>query len=704
MVDGRMRVVKVRSTPGDPGRAVLEGVGLLREGVGVVGGTAGLSTAHDEKMSCSGRDDKALVGRDGEGVVGDVLELRHGTTVGTNAMLERKGARVAFVTTAGFEDTIAIGRQTRPKLYAWLQPAAVCLVAEELRFGVAERVSSEGEILRRPSAAELDELVERVRASGAEAVAVSLLFAFLNAENEQRVVRALEGLGLPMSVGHKILPEFREYERGSTLVVNAYLTPVMRGYLLGLEREVKARYAGGSVEVMQSSGGIVAAGLAAEEPVRTVLSGPAGGVIGAWEMARVAGFERVIGFDMGGTSTDVFLADAETGGVRRTNESVVAGVPVSVPMLDIHTAGAGGGSLARFDAGGLLRVGPESAGSVPGPVCFGRGELPTVTDANLLLGRLDEEQFMGGAVKLDAERARECFEARRGELGSVEAFSAGILRVVETQMERAIRVISVERGHDPRRFTLVAFGGGGPLHACAVARALRVPTVMVPAMPGALSAVGILLADAVRDYSRTVMMAGSRMGELEEEFRALEAIAAREGVGLRERSCEPMSQKRDMGHPDSSTDSLPEYVVERSVDVRYVGQGYELNVAHGADAAERFHAMHEQRYGFANRGRGLEIVNVRVRVRVRSEVYAPSFEEVRAGDGAGALRGEKRVYFDGEWVTARVFDRERLRAGDVIEGPALVAEYTSATVVPPGARLEVDGLGNLVIEVGEASS
>ena len=684
MVDGRMRVVKVRSTPGDPGRAVLEGVGLLREGVGVVGGTAGLSTALR-----SGRDDKALVGRDGEGVVGDVLELRHGTTVGTNAMLERKGARVAFVTTAGFEDTIAIGRQTRPKLYAWSQPAAVCLVPEELRFGVAERVSSEGEVLRRPSDAELDELVERVRASGAEAVAVSLLFAFLNAENEQRVVRALEGLGLPMSVGHKILPEFREYERGSTLVVNAYLTPVMRGYLLGLEREVKARYAGGSVEVMQSSGGIIAAGVAAEEPVRTVLSGPAGGVIGAWEMARAAGFERVIGFDMGGTSTDVFLADAETGGVRRTNESVVAGVPVSVPMLDIHTAGAGGGSLARFDAGGLLRVGPESAGAEPGPVCFGRGELPTVTDANLLLGRLDEEQFMGGAVKLDAARARECFEKRRGELGSVEAFAAGILRVVETQMERAIRVISVERGHDPRRFTLVAFGGGGPLHACAVARALRVPTVMVPAMPGALSAVGILLADAVRDYSRTVMLhpngqgtpvgdpglAGSRMGALEEEFAALES-AAEMGVGS---------------------------VVERTVDVRYVGQGYELNVAYGADAAERFHAMHEQRYGFANRGRGLEIVNVRVRVRVPSEVYAPSFEEVRVGGGAMALRGEKQIYFDGGWVAARVFDRERLRAGDVIEGPALVAEYTSATVVPPGARLEVDGLRNLVIEVGEAS-
>jgi len=347
---------------------------------------------------------------------------------------------------------------------------------------------------------------------------------------------------------------------------------------------------------------------------------------------------------------------------------------VSVPMLDIHTAGAGGGSLARFDAGGLLWVGPESAGSEPGPVCFGRGELPTVTDANLLLGRLDEEQFMGGSVRLDVERARKCFAARRGELESVEAFAEGILRVVETQMERAIRVISVERGYDPRRFTLVAFGGGGPLHACALARALRVPSVMIPAMPGALSAVGILLADAVRDYSRTVMLPGVRMAELDEEFRALEEVGVRDFAGKK-------------------------FEVERTVDVRYVGQGYELNVAHGMEAAERFHAMHEQRYGFADHERGMEIVNVRVRLIVRREAYVPVREVARAGDGAAALRGEKSIYFDGEWLRARVFDRERLRAGDSFEGPAVVAEYTSATVVPPGARVRVDGLRNLVIEV-----
>ena len=282
---------------------------------------------------------------------------------------------------------------------------------------------------------------------------------------------------------------------------------------------------------------------------------------------------------------------------------------------------------------------------------------------------------MGGAMGLDVERVRDCFEARRGGLRSVEAFAEGILRVVETQMERAIRVISVERGHDPRRFTLVAFGGGGPLHACGVARALRVPRVMIPAMPGALSAVGILLADAVRDYSRTVMVPGTGMSELEAEFRALEEVGAREFAGKK-------------------------FEVERTLDVRYVGQGYELNVAHGVDAAERFHGMHEQRYGFAHRGRGLEIVNVRVRVRVRAETYEPVREEMRVRDGKAALRGEKRIYFDGEWVKARVFDREKLRAGDAIEGPALVAEYTSATVVPPGARLVVDELRNLVIDIG----
>jgi N-methylhydantoinase A len=634
--DGRLRVLKVRSTPGNPARAVLEGI---------------------EKI---GGDAK--------------VDVRHGTTVGTNTMLEGTGARVAFVTTAGFEDTIAIGRQTRPKLYDWAVPAAVCLVPPELRFGVAERVSAEGEVLRVPTDAELAELVEQVRGSGAEAIAISLLFAFLQPQTELRVEAALRELGLPVSTSHRILPEFREYERASTIVVNAYLAPRMRGYLLDLEERVKARH-GGGVEVMQSSGGIVPARLPAEEPIRTVLSGPAGGVIGAWRLARQSGFERILGIDMGGTSTDVFLADADAGGPQLTSESKVAGVPVSVPMLDIHTVGAGGGSIARFDAGGLLHVGPQSAGADPGPVCFGRGMEPTVTDANLLLGRLGAEGFLDGAMTLDAERARDRFEACRGPLDSVEAFAAGILRVVETGMERAIRVVSVERGNDPRRFALVAFGGGGPLHACALARALQMETVVVPELPGALSAVGILLADSVRDISRTVMLRGDAMDELGARFAELEETL-----------------RGDAGVEAS---------FERSVDLRYRGQGYELNVPYGADAVEAFHRLHEQRFGFCDRARRLEIVTLRVRARVAGPEFSPQRQTEVAGDGATARVGERKVYFDGEWLDTAIYARERLRAGDCLSGPALVVEYSSTTVLPPGCRLRVDRFGALVIAVGQ---
>jgi len=632
--DGRLRVLKLRSTPSNPSAAVLEGV--------------------------------ASLGR------GRAVEVSHGTTVGTNAMLERKGARVAFVTTAGFEDTIAIGRQTRPRLYDLACPPPVCLVSANLRFGVPERVTAEGDVLRTPTDEELQALKERIASSGAEAIAISLLFAFLRPENELLVEAALLGLGLPISTSHRILPEFREYERASTLVVNAYLAPKMQGYLLDLEAQVGTSAAGGNVAVMQSSGGIVSARLAAAEPVRTVLSGPAGGVIGAYRLARQAGFERIIGFDMGGTSTDVFLADASLGGPRLTGESVVAGVPISVPMLDIHTAGAGGGSLARFDAGGLLRVGPESAGADPGPICFGRGEQPTVTDANLLLGRLDTTDFMGGSVALDLARTRERMDALKGPLASAEDFAAGILRVVETQMERAIRLISVERGHDPRRFTLVAFGGGGPLHACALARALRVPTVLVPAMPGALSAVGILLADAVRDYSRTVMLPGSELAHLDERFAELE----------------------ERGRGES-----PDALAERSIDLRYNGQGYELNVPYTPDAAEAFHALHAQRYGFSDPARSIEIVNLRLRLRVPAELYSPIPQPPHPGDGAQAMRATRQVLFEGVAHDTRIYSRDALMPGDAITGPALITEYTSTTVLPPGCRAEVDAFANLVIHI-----
>ena len=643
LADGKLRVKKIFSTPADPSGAVLEGVRQL-------GGA-------------------------------ENVKVRHGTTVGTNTMLERTGARVAFVTTAGFEDTIAIGRQARQRLYDWFAPAPECLVAKELRFGVRERVSAEGEILREPADDELAALVEAVKASGAEAVAISLLFSFANPKTERRVEAALRQLGIPASVSHRILPEFREYERASTTVVNAYLAPRMQVYLLALEKRIAEQYSGGRVDVMQSSGGIIAARAAAEEPVRTVLSGPAGGVVGACRMAQWAGFDKIIGFDMGGTSTDVFVANAETG-AELTRESVVAGVPIGVPMLDIATAGAGGGSLARFDAGGMLRVGPESAGADPGPICFGRGERATVTDANFMLGRLDAESFLGGGVQLDSERTRRMMREQKGGLETVEDFAAGIVRVVETQMEKAIRVISVERGHDPRDFTLVAFGGGGPLHACSLARALRIPRVLVPALPGALSAVGILLADTVRDFSRTVMLPGDAMGTVDEIFGELSA------EGAAEFAAEGLKGK-----------------VERSLDLRYRRQGYELNVGYDPQAPDRsinaFHELHRQRYGFADAARPVEIVNLRVRMIAASEPYEPERQALAAGDGSAACSAERKVWFEGGWRATRFYKRELLRPGDAIAGPAMITEYTAATLVPPGCAARVDGLGNLVIEIGE---
>lgn len=637
--DGRLAVLKVFSTPGDPGAAVLECLSRVVSGADVA--------------------------------------VRHGTTVATNAMLERKGGRVAFVTTRGFEDTIAIGRQARPKLYDWFQPAPPCLVPKELRFGVTERTLPDGSVLRLTDATELQELAARIMEAKAEAVAVSLLFSFANAGNETAVAKALEGLGLPVSVSHRILPEFREYERASTIVANAYVAPKVGSYITRLAEGICERYANGRLEVMQSSGGLISARVAAAEPVRTMLSGPAGGVIGAYRLAGLAGFDRIIGFDMGGTSTDVCLVDGASGGPKIGNESMVAGVPIGVPMLDIHTAGAGGGSIARFDAGGMLRVGPESAGSEPGPICFGRGTQPTVTDANLVLGRLDSTSFLGGSVKLDRERTRKIFAETKGELASVEEFAEGVLRVVETSMEKAIRLISVERGYDPRDFTLVAFGGGGPLHACSLARALSVPRVLVPALPGALSAVGILLADAVREYSRTVMLAwgGDALPELEPMYLEMEGRSRAE------------MEDESVG------------VVVRSMDVRYRGQGYELNVPFGPEAVVNFHEQHLRRYGFSTPGAVLEIVNLRVRVVVKAEPFVPHRQTGREGDGSQACTGTREVYFDGVARATRIYERERLVAGDIFEGPAIVSEYSSATIVPPGDRLRVDALGNLVIEI-----
>jgi N-methylhydantoinase A len=633
---GRIRMLKVFSTPDDPSLAIEAALKKI--------------------------------------VVRNPITLLHGTTVGTNTLLQRKGAKVALVTTAGFEDVIEIGRQARPKLYDFFFDRVEPLVPRDLRFGVNERVSSEGEILREPSVRELRELAGKVKAKRPGAIAVSLLFSFANPRNENAVASVTK-LGVPLSVSHRILPEFREYERTSTVVVNAYLQPTMERYLERLERRLgQAR-----VFVMQSNGGITALGAAAREPVRTVLSGPAGGVVGAAAMARRSGFERIISFDMGGTSTDVALVEGEA---RLSREAEIAGLPVGVPMLDIHTVGAGGGSIARFDAAGALRVGPESAGADPGPICYGRGTQPTVTDANLILGRLQADRFLGGEFALDVERTRRVVAEwlkKQGVRLSLERFAAGVVRVINATMEKAIRVVSIERGYDPREFALVAFGGAGGLHACELAGALGIPRVIVPALPGALSAFGILVSDVVRDYSRTVL------------WRALEKVPTRK----LDAEFATLQQK---AHKDLRREGWKGKIVyARSVDIRYRGQGYELNVPYSPGMIQMFEREHERRYGYRYPGREVELVTLRLRARMKSGNSA----KARIGGGGPSRMASRKasLTFDGKKCAARVYARDELPLGKKLRGPAVVTEYSATTVVPPGKKFWIDQPGNLVIEM-----
>ena len=638
----KLRILKVFSTPSDPSQAIAGAVARIAPpGVEVV--------------------------------------LLHGTTVGTNALLQRKGARVAFVTTSGFEDSIEIGRQNRPRLYDFFFEKEPSLAPGELRFGVDERTSAEGVVLRPPETSALATLVARIAAARPEALALSLLFSFANPKNEQQVAEALRSLNLPLSISHQILPEFREYERGSTVLVNAYLQPLMQKYLEGLRRRVAEREggAGAGIFVMQSSGGITALETAAAQPVRTVLSGPAGGVVGAAALARRSGVDRIIGFDMGGTSTDVALVDRVAGA---TNEAEVAGLPVRVPILDIHTVGAGGGSLARFDAGGALRVGPESAGADPGPICYGRGTQPTVTDANLLLGRLPADQFLGGEFKLDAQRTEKLVQQWLEDQGSrlsVPAFAEGVVRVVNANMEKAIRVVSIERGYDPRQFALVAFGGAGAMHACELAQSLRIPRVIVPAYPGALSALGILISDVVKDHSRTILrrMKKLPLAEMNAIFSELQAA-----IG---------SELKKEGWKGRA-------IYERSCDLRYRGQGYELTLPFSADLLQRFHKEHKRRYGYSSEGNEVEIVTVRLRGRVASP---EKLTRVKIEGRAGKLKpGSATVIFNGKKHRTTVLPRESLKPGRHYRGPAILTEYSATTVIPPGMRFHCDKAGNVLIQ------
>ena len=648
---GRIHTLKVFSTASDPSLAILQALERIQPSVPLI--------------------------------------LLHGTTVGTNSLLQRKGGRVVLVTTAGFEDVIEIGRQARPKLYDFFFDRVEPLVPPELRCGVSERTSAEGQILQAPSAAELSALVEKVAALRPQSIAISFLFSFANAQNESATAHSLQSLGLPLSISHRILPEFREYERTSTVVVNAYLQPVMQQYLEQLESRARqwsrsqvdkpARSGGTSVFVMQSSGGITAIRSAAREPVRTVLSGPAGGVVGAAASARRSGMDRIISFDMGGTSTDVALVDREP---QPGTQREVAGLAVGVPMLDIHTVGAGGGSIARFDAAGALRVGPESAGADPGPICYGRGLQPTVTDANLLLGRLRSHRFLGGEFTLDLERARRVVNEWLKENGSMltlEQFALGVIRVVNSTMEKAIRVVSIERGYDSREFSLIAFGGAGGLHACELADALGIRQVLVPALPGALSAFGILVSDVVKDYSRTVLWRTASQlprAKLESEFAKLRRSATRD-----------FADEHWLGAIHFSM----------TVDIRYRGQGYELNLPFTSSVLKAFHAEHERRYGYSHPDREVELVTLRLRAMVESP--APKLIKQQSHASREAPLERDKVLFEKRAALTAIYDREQLQPSRKYLGPAIVTEYSATTVIPPRKRFGLDRSGNLIIEM-----
>jgi N-methylhydantoinase A len=616
------------------------------------------------------------------------LDLVCGTTVGTNALLERRGGRVVLVTTVGFEDVLEIGRQARAKLYDFFVDKAEPLVARRDRIGAKERLAWDGASVRDLTREEVSRIVGVVRRARPEAVAICFLFSFRNAKHERAIAMALRKAGFLTSVSHEILPEFREYERTSTTVINAYLAPVMSGYLGGTQNRARTAWYSGPrprgattavrVHVMQSNGGIISAEKAAHHPVTTILSGPAGGVTGAAYAAELAGIERVITFDMGGTSTDVALLSGE---LRTTNESMAAGFPVAVPMMEIHTVGAGGGSIARFDRGRALRVGPESAGAEPGPMCYGRGERATVTDAHAVLGHFGEAGLLGGSFALDVARARRFMEKQRGTFRRVEEFAEGILAVANVVMEKAIRVVSVERGHDPRDYTLVAFGGAGGLHGCALASALGMRGVLLPIFPGALSALGILRADVVREFSRTVMLAADDGRRVARDLRKMFGRLEREGRrALRQEGFSPARIR-----------------TERRLDMRYAGQAYELSVPAAGNFVGAFHQAHEQRYGYHDLKRAVEIVNLRVRAAGITE--KPRVSKLVAKSKGVVARADRSVdcVFDGKVLAASLFARDGLRAGDTFAGPAVISEYSATTLVLEGWVAKVDDYGQVLL-------
>ncbi len=644
--DGAVRAHKRPSTPDDPSRSVLEGIDEL-------------------------------------GVVPELVV--HGSTVATNAVLERAGARTALVTTGGMRDLLVIGRQSRPDIYDLEPETPEPLVPEELRFEIDGALTPDGEVARPTDMAHAATLVEAAHAGGAEAIAVSLLYSYVNPVLEEQFSALVEAHGsMYLSASSAVSPEYREVERTGTAVLNAYVGPVMSRYLERLRAGLAERGCG-PLRIVQSDGGSADVARASRLPGATLLSGPSAGVAGAFEIARAAGYERVLTFDMGGTSTDVALCDGE---IPTRADVVIGGFAARTPVVDVHTVGAGGGSIARLDAGGALRVGPQSAGAEPGPASYGRGEAFTVTDAQVVLGRLSGTGLLGGAMPLDGERARTAggtlLEEGAADLGSVEAAAGAVIDVATANMEGALRVVSVQRGHDPREFTLVAFGGAGPLHACALADSLEMPRVLIPLLPGVLAAQGAAFSDVTATRRRSVLVG----------YEAANFVALREALEA--------AGTEVLGEP-----GLEGGAARYAFDLRYAGQSYELTIEVELDdvasAGARFHELHEQRFAHSDVDAAIEVVNVRA-TAVVAGAGTDNWGERAAGELGSSENGEapgrELVWFDGEQMDAAVYQRSALASGYSFAGPALVHQLDTTTLVPPGWVADVDASGNLILERG----
>lgn len=636
--ESEISIAKRPSTPDDPGRAIINGL--------------------------------AEFGWSPEEVV-------HGSTVATNTLLTRTGAPTALITTKGFRDTLVIGRQARPDLYALHPQRHEPLVPQRLRFEVEERIAADGEVVTPLDVEQLDAVLNRIERTGVRSVAICFLFSFINPAHEAVAAERARERGFNVSASYEILPQHREFERMSTTTANAYLAPVMARYLDALELRLSDDGADGvRLRIMQSNGGSLSASSAGRNAVRTVLSGPAGGVAGAFAAAEADGCPEAITFDMGGTSADVALCP---GRLLERADLVVDDMPIRTPAVDLHTVGAGGGSIAWFDPGGALRVGPQSAGADPGPAAYGRGTLPTVTDAHTVLGRLRPEQQLGGTVPLDVDRARQAIATIAGPFGSVEAAALAVIDVVNANMARALRVISVERGYDPASFTLVAFGGAGPLHACDLADAVGIPQALIPSAPGVLSAGGMLISDITRDAEQGLHLTvePDAQGDIEALDDAFAVVAEQAEAAIGE---------------DGYLDGVG---IELAADLRYRGQSHELTVSlnegRQAEAVrEAFHRAHRERFGFASPKVPVEVVTARAKAR-----HVGYRGSVGASQGSAGSGPSSAVV---TWDEAR--DTQILERGSVVEavsGPAIITQIDTTVTVPPGWVAERLASGSLLL-------